>query len=80
VCFEKKILHDPLEILCSACAYIRYWAGLFPEVMKEAIEEGVDLMLQTAIKLLDRKKAKTIGSVLAIEAKKAPNSDDDAPS
>jgi hypothetical protein len=48
--------------------------------MKEAIEEGVDLMLQTAIKLLDRKKAKTIGSVLAIEAKKAPNSDDDAPS
>jgi hypothetical protein len=34
--------------------------------MKEAIEEGVDLMLQTTIKLLNRKKVKTIGTVLAI--------------
>jgi hypothetical protein len=39
--------------------------------MKEAIEEGVDLMLQTTIKLLNRKKVKTIGTVLAIEVRRS---------
>lgn len=37
----------------------------------------MDLMLQTAIKLLGRKKAKTPGTVLAIEDKKSLNPDED---
>jgi hypothetical protein len=37
-------------------SFMCYWAGLFPEVMKEVIEEGVDMMLQTAIKLLGRRQ------------------------
>jgi hypothetical protein len=44
------------------CVYA-VWAGLYPEVTKEVIEEGVDLMLQMAIKLLG-KKAKTAQSDL----------------
>jgi hypothetical protein len=55
---------------------MRYWAGLYPKVTKEIIEEGVDLMLQTAIKLLGRKKARTSWTILAIEDKKASNHED----
>jgi hypothetical protein len=57
-------------------AFMRYWSGLYPEVTKEVIEKGVNLMLQTAIRLLG-KKAKAIGVVLAIEDKKTSNPDDD---
>jgi hypothetical protein len=53
---KRKSFVIPLEILCFACAYMCYWAGLFPEVTKEAIEEGVDLMLQTTIKLPGRRR------------------------
>jgi hypothetical protein len=54
------------------CVYMRYWAGLYPVVTKEVIEERVDLMLQTTIKLLG-KKAKTARLTLAIEDKKTPD-------
>jgi hypothetical protein len=76
MCFEKKILRNPLEILCSACVYMRYWVGLYLVVTKEVIEERVDLMLQTTIKLLG-KKAKTARLTLAIEDKKTPDGGDD---
>jgi hypothetical protein len=79
VCFKKKILRNPLKILCSACAFMRYWAGLYPGITKELIEEGVDVMLQTAIKLLGRKKARTSGVVLMIEDKNPQNTDDEGP-
>jgi hypothetical protein len=69
VCFENKILRNPLEILCSTCAFICYWAGLYPKVMKEVIENDVDQMLQTTIKLLG-KKTRVAGPVMAIEDKK----------
>jgi hypothetical protein len=50
-CFEKKFINNPDEIVYSACALTRYWAGLYPEATQQAINEGVDLMICTAIKL-----------------------------
>jgi hypothetical protein len=76
VCFGKKIFRNPLEILCSACAYMRYWACLYPELAKEVIEEGVDVMLKTTIKLVGRKKARTSGRILMIEDMKPQNIED----
>jgi hypothetical protein len=32
-----------------------YWAGIFPELDKEALEAGVKTMLQIAAKLLEKK-------------------------
>jgi hypothetical protein len=52
------VLWNPLEILCSACAFMRYWACLYPEVTKEVIEEGVDLILHTTIMLLGEEEDK----------------------
>jgi hypothetical protein len=28
VCFEKKQVKNPGELLFSACAFLRYWVGL----------------------------------------------------
>jgi hypothetical protein len=76
MCFEKRVVRNTLEILYSACAFMRYWASLYLAVMKEAIGEGVDLMLQTAIRLLGR-KAKVPKTTLAIKDKKTTSHDDD---
>jgi hypothetical protein len=27
-CFEKKLIKSPAEIICYACSFLRYWAGL----------------------------------------------------
>jgi hypothetical protein len=56
------------------CIYA-VWAGLYSEA-KEVIEEGIDLMLQMAIKLLG-KKAKTARATLVIEDMKMPDVGDD---
>jgi hypothetical protein len=54
-CFDEKILRNPAEIICYACALMGYWAGLFPELDKEALEAGVKMMLQIATKLMREK-------------------------
>jgi hypothetical protein len=38
----------------SACALMRYWAGLYPEATQHAINEGVGMMIRTAIKFLGK--------------------------
>jgi hypothetical protein len=53
---KKKLIKNPIEILFSACAFIRYWAGLYPEETQKLIQEGVDLMMKTAIKLIGKKE------------------------
>jgi hypothetical protein len=34
VVFEKKVVKNPLEIICHACALMIYWSGLFAELDK----------------------------------------------
>lgn len=60
VCFENKSLHDPISIVCYACALMSYWAGLYLEEDKKMLEDGVATMLRIAIKLM-LKKPKTGG-------------------
>jgi hypothetical protein len=31
MCFEKKQIKNPIEIMFSVCAFLRYWAGLQDE-------------------------------------------------
>jgi hypothetical protein len=72
ICFDKKVL----KILYTTCAFMRYWASLYPEPTQKVIEEGMELMLQTAIKLLS-KKARRLDQSLMIEDKKASTNDED---
>ena len=54
-CFDGIMIRNPASIICYACALMGYWAGLFLEMDKEALEAGVNTMLQIASKLLGEK-------------------------
>jgi hypothetical protein len=54
VCFEKKYVNNPIEILFSACAFMKYWVGLYPEITKKMIEAGVNMMMKMVIQMVKR--------------------------
>jgi hypothetical protein len=49
---RKKCINNPIEILFPACAFMCYWAGLYPEITKKMIEAGVNMMMKTAFQLV----------------------------
>jgi hypothetical protein len=51
-----------MEIICHAGALMKFWAGLYPELDKEALEEGVNVMLKVAMDILAAKKIKLSGT------------------
>lgn len=57
-CFNKKLIKNPLEIICHAGALMNFWVGLYPELDREAIEDGVNLMLKVALEIMSTKKNK----------------------
>lgn len=56
ICFESKIVSNPITIICYASSLMCYWAGLFLEDDKEALVAGVNKMLAIAVKLLCKKR------------------------
>jgi hypothetical protein len=46
----KKHISNTFELLFSACAFMRYWAGLYPEMTM--IKAGVNMMVKTAFQML----------------------------
>jgi hypothetical protein len=42
--FEGKLIKNSIEILCPACALMRFWAGLYADGAKEALIEGINIM------------------------------------
>jgi len=61
-CFENKFIHNPLEIVCHACALMNFWTGLFPNIDKEQLEEGVATMLRVAKQLLSVQQKSSLES------------------
>jgi hypothetical protein len=55
VCFDGKKFQNPIEIICHACAFMKFWAGLQKEVDKEMLIQGVDTMIKIALQLLSKK-------------------------
>ena len=51
-CFEGEIIKNPIEILCHAGALMQFWTGLYAEVDREMLVNGVNTMLQVAARLL----------------------------
>jgi len=54
-CFEGKPISNLVSIICHVCSLMKYWAGLFKEVDKEALENGVNTMLKIATSLLAKR-------------------------
>jgi len=49
VCFEKKIIWSPTEIICSACSFLSYWALLQKEEDQDQLEEGATALKSAAL-------------------------------
>jgi hypothetical protein len=59
VCFDKKHINNPIEILFSACAFMLYWVGMYPKTTKKEIEVGVNMLMKTATQLIKKDPPKT---------------------
>jgi hypothetical protein len=49
VCFERKKIRSPTEIICSASSLLKYWAGLQKGEEKEMLEAGADTLKNAAL-------------------------------
>jgi hypothetical protein len=49
VCFEKKQVRSPTEIICLPSSFITYWAGLQKEETKLNLEMGAEALKEAAL-------------------------------
>ena len=50
-CFNAKLIHHPAEIICRACAFLSFWAGLHKDTVQDQIK-GVGMLLSLACQML----------------------------
>jgi hypothetical protein len=77
ICFERTFIKNPCEIICPACAFMRYWAGLYPEETQKMINAGVDSMMKTALKLLGKQGSESPKLAVKGKATKEGGRDED---
>jgi hypothetical protein len=51
-CFEKKLIRSSAEIICYACLFLRYWAGLKKEEDTKIILAGAGILQEKALMIL----------------------------
>jgi hypothetical protein len=52
-CFKKKHIHSPGDLVFLACAFMKYWAGLFPEETRNLVAAGTEAMMKVTKSILD---------------------------
>lgn len=62
--FDKKLIKSPLEIICHACALMKFWAGLFAELEQEQLVEGANTLLRVAKEILATQTARQVNQLL----------------
>jgi hypothetical protein len=48
-CFEGKLIQTPVELICFAVVFMKYWAGLNVQADGDALRHGADTIQQTAL-------------------------------
>lgn len=49
VCFEQRRLKSPTEMLCSASAFLSFWAGLQKAEDRVQLEAGAEILKKAAL-------------------------------
>jgi hypothetical protein len=44
-CFEGKLIKSPIDLICYATVFTKYWAGLNTDADQEAIRQGADALI-----------------------------------
>lgn len=52
VCFDKKLIKHPAEILCHACAFLNFWTCLHKTDFQAQIAEGIKILLSTVCSIV----------------------------
>ena len=55
VCFEKKRIKSPTEILCSPCAFLTYRAGFQNLENQQHLEQGAEALKEMALQFQHRR-------------------------
>ena len=76
--FEKKIVKNPLEIICHACALIIYWSGLFAELDRDQLIEGANTMLRVAKEVLAAQTTRQVNQLLLEDGDRSDQDEDSA--
>lgn len=75
-CFEKKLIKDTLEIICHACALMKFWSGLYAEMDQEQLVEGANTMLRVAKEVLASQTARQVNQILLQDGEQAEREED----
>ncbi|KQK14103.1 hypothetical protein BRADI_1g14325v3 [Brachypodium distachyon] len=49
-CFEKKLIRSPVETICLACSFLKYWPGLQGGDDDTRLCIGADILQREALK------------------------------
>jgi hypothetical protein len=51
-CFEGKLIHSPIELICYVVVFIKYWAGLNNPADREMLVGGADALSREAMSMV----------------------------
>jgi hypothetical protein len=49
VCFDKKRIKSPTEIVCLICSFLTYWTGLLKEDLRNQVIQGAEVVKASAL-------------------------------
>ena len=61
--FEKKVVKNPLEIICHACVLMIYWTGLYAELDRDQLVDQTT-MLRVAKEILAAQTTRQVNQLL----------------
>ena len=76
--FKGKVLKNPLEIICHACAFMVYWSGLFAELDRDQLVEAANTMLRVAKEILAAQTTRQVNQLLLEDGERSNQDDDSA--
>jgi hypothetical protein len=47
-CFEGKLINSPIDLICYATVFMKYWAGLNSDTDQDAIRRGANALIDMA--------------------------------
>jgi len=59
------MVKNPIEILIQACAYMKYWTGLYKTEFQEKLLEGVQMLISCAYRVMQQNRATPVLHLLA---------------
>jgi len=72
---RKKLINNPLEIICHACALMIYWSGLYAEIDHEQLVEGANTMPRVNKEILATQTARQVNRLLLRDGESSETED-----